>query len=116
MVNKPLIRPYFSGGYVRGGWLISHNPGIYQPLKLPVSHLKMDGWKMSFLLGWPIFRCYVSFTESIFFRSIQNATKEETTCVYIILCVIMYKCKYVDIYIHTTCIETHIISYSAKGP
>ena len=26
-------------------------------------HLKMDGWKMSFLLGWPIFRCYVSFRE-----------------------------------------------------
>ena len=22
----------------------------------------MDGWKTSFLLGWPIFRCYVSFT------------------------------------------------------
>ena len=21
------------------------------------SHLKMDGWKMNFLLGWPIFRC-----------------------------------------------------------
>ena len=26
-------------------------------------HLKMDGWKTSFLLGWPIFRCYVSFRE-----------------------------------------------------
>ena len=26
MVNKPLIRPYFWGGYVRGGgWLTSHN-------------------------------------------------------------------------------------------
>ncbi len=25
------------------------------------SHLKMDGWNTSFLLGWPIFRCYVSF-------------------------------------------------------
>ena len=24
MVNKDLIRPYFWGGYVRGGWLISH--------------------------------------------------------------------------------------------
>ena len=24
----------------------------------------MDGWKMSFLLGWPIFRCYVNFLES----------------------------------------------------
>ena len=26
-------------------------------------HLKMDGWNTSFLLGWPIFRCYVSFRE-----------------------------------------------------
>ena len=31
------------------------------------SHLKMDGWNTSFLLGWPIFRCYVSFREGIFF-------------------------------------------------
>ena len=23
----------------------------------------MDGWNISFLLGWPIFRCYVSFRE-----------------------------------------------------
>ena len=27
------------------------------------SHLKMDSWNTSFLLGWPIFRCYVSFRE-----------------------------------------------------
>ena len=25
------------------------------------SHLKMDSWNISFLLGWPIFRCYVRF-------------------------------------------------------
>ena len=25
--------------------------------------LKMEGWKTRFLLGWPIFRCYVSFRE-----------------------------------------------------
>ena len=30
------------------------------------SHLKMDGWKMNFLLGWLIFRCYVSFRECNF--------------------------------------------------
>ncbi len=30
------------------------------------SPLKMDGWETSFLLGWPIFRCYVSFREGIF--------------------------------------------------
>ena len=29
-------------------------------------HLKMDGWNTSFLLGWPIFRCYVSFRECIY--------------------------------------------------
>ena len=28
------------------------------------SHLKMDGWNISFLLGWPIFRCYVSVYKS----------------------------------------------------
>ena len=27
------------------------------------SNWKMDGWNTSFLLGWPIFRCYVSFRE-----------------------------------------------------
>ena len=31
-------------------------------LKL-IWHLKMDCWNISFLLGWPIFRCYVSFRE-----------------------------------------------------
>ena len=30
------------------------------------SHLKMDSWKMYFLLGIPIFRCYVSFRECKF--------------------------------------------------
>ena len=29
------------------------------------SHLKMDGWKTSFLLGWPMFMGYVSFREGI---------------------------------------------------
>ena len=29
------------------------------------SHLKFCGWKMNFLLGWPIFRGYVSFGECI---------------------------------------------------
>ena len=28
--------------------------------------LKMDGWNTTFLLGWPIFRCYVSFREGNF--------------------------------------------------
>ena len=38
MVNKPLIRPYFLGGYVRGGWLISHDPRC---LKTEVSEYNM---------------------------------------------------------------------------
>ena len=29
------------------------------------SHLKMDGWNTSFLLGWPIFTGYVRFREGI---------------------------------------------------
>ena len=31
------------------------------------SHLKMDGWKTTFLLGWPIFRGYVGFREGVFY-------------------------------------------------
>ena len=38
---------------------------FYPPLKLRYP-LKMDGWKTSFLLGWPIFRYYVSFRECNF--------------------------------------------------
>ena len=30
------------------------------------SHLKIGGWKTTFLLGRPVFRGYVSFTEGIF--------------------------------------------------
>ena len=33
---------------------------ILPSLKLTFSHLKMDGWNTSFVLGWPIFRGYVS--------------------------------------------------------
>ena len=29
--------------------------------------LKIDGWKTTFLLEWPIFRAYVSFREGIVF-------------------------------------------------
>ena len=38
------------------------------------SHLKMDGWKTSFLLGWPIFRGYVSFRECVYvsFRDVPD--------------------------------------------
>ena len=32
----------------------------------------MDDWKTSFLLGWPIFRCYVSFREGIIMYEMVN--------------------------------------------
>ena len=41
----------------------------FQALTLPEtkkSHLKMDGWKTSFLLGRPSGRCYVSFRKCKF--------------------------------------------------
>ena len=54
-MNIPLIRPYFlGGGGIGGGTLDSHDNN---------SHLKIDGWNTSFLLGLPIFRGYVSFRE-----------------------------------------------------
>ena len=40
-------------------------PKYISSLKLTVSHLKMDGWKTSFILRTPMFRCYVSFREGI---------------------------------------------------
>ena len=36
---------------------------VYLPSPKLTYFLRMDGWKTSFLLGWPIFRCYVSFRE-----------------------------------------------------
>ena len=38
-------------------------PDLYTLPETKKSHLKMDGWNTSFLLGWPIFRCHVSFRE-----------------------------------------------------
>ena len=32
--------------------------------------LKMDGWNTSFLLGWPVFRGYVSFREGVYIEFI----------------------------------------------
>ena len=50
------------------------------------SPLKINGWKMKFSLGWPIFRCYVGFTEGrsptiskSFLRSIVPCLKDMTT-------------------------------------
>ena len=37
----------------------------------------MDGWNTSFLLGRPIFRGYVSFTEGNHIEYIENSTEFE---------------------------------------
>ena len=41
------------------------NGGELPSLKLTFSPLKMDGWNTTFLLGWPIFKGYVSFREGM---------------------------------------------------
>ena len=41
---------------------------IYPPWNELPKHLKMDGWNTSFLLGWPIFRCNVSFRECKYWK------------------------------------------------
>ena len=48
-------------------------------LKLTFSPLKMDGWNTTFLLGWPIFRCYVSFREGKTWATCQPSTINQRT-------------------------------------
>ena len=36
------------------------------------SHLKMDGWKTSFLLGWPIFSGYVRLFQLLQFEAASS--------------------------------------------
>ena len=40
----------------------------------------MDGWKTSFLLGWPIFRGYVSFRECILSKKVQRDSDDRGIC------------------------------------
>ena len=42
----------------------------------------MDGWKMSFLLGWPVFRCYVSFREGICLPFSKHQTAKQIQAPY----------------------------------
>ncbi len=44
------------------GWVVDH-PLYWNTFPELTSHLKMLGWKTSFLLGWLPGRCYVSFRE-----------------------------------------------------
>ena len=44
-------------------WIESFESDDQLPSLKLTWHLKMDGWNTSFLLGWPIFRGYVSFRE-----------------------------------------------------
>ena len=51
-------------------WL--HDPQDKTTYTLPEtnsSHLKIDGWNTTFLLGWPIFRGYLSFREGMSYVS-----------------------------------------------
>ena len=57
-VNKPFF-PWIL-------WAARNSRKRLSSLKTNSSHLKMDGWNTSFLVGWPIFRCYVSFREGNF--------------------------------------------------
>ena len=55
MVNKPFIRPYFSGGYVRGGWLISHGFfgwKMYPPGNDHIFHLEKRKIIFKHTTGW----------------------------------------------------------------
>ena len=54
-------------GNVIFGWKYGKYEWTNTLPKTNSSHLKMDVWKISFLLGWPIFRCYVSFREGTCF-------------------------------------------------
>ncbi len=85
--GRCLVTPYLLQVYARWPagwdgscpakwWLSSQNLSSSLPgtLKLTASkHLKMDGWKIIFLLGCPIFKCYVSFREGKFFVRVWNA-------------------------------------------
>ena len=43
------------------------------------SHLKMGGWKTSFILGWPICHCYVSFGECNWLFKVLNLETHPST-------------------------------------
>ena len=52
------------GSHFEGCLQVSKNrPSTILPSLKLTWPLKMDGWNTSFLLGWPIFRGYVSFME-----------------------------------------------------
>ncbi len=59
MVNKPLIRPYFWGGYVRGGRLTSHDIWWLEIITLSNEHIIFLLHPMS-QLAWLINRNPIS--------------------------------------------------------
>ena len=65
----------------------------------------MDGWNASFLLGWPIFRCCVSFRECIFYISIMEYPKDFHHCSVIYLIGVLLRCrlKHVDVVGRSAC-------------
>ena len=56
--------------------------GVLHALKTNSSPLKMDGWTTSFLLGWPIFHCHVSFRGGYQIFRHKNSTAIEKKWVF----------------------------------
>ena len=67
MSSSQALRPLQPGTKVRILWRIGGSSASEASTLLETNswHLKIDGWNTSFLLGWPIFRCYVSFREGM---------------------------------------------------
>ena len=65
----------------------------------------MDGWNTSFLLGWPIFRRYVSFRECILFISTMEYPKDFHHSSVIHLIGVLLRCwlKHVDVVGQSAC-------------
>ena len=51
---------------------------VIPSLKLTFSPLKINGWKMNFFLGWPIFTGYVSFRECSDHRSSSQLSQKKS--------------------------------------
>ena len=82
-------------GVHRGFFLVQQKQvqvggSLYAIIILPENNsspLKMDGWNTTFLLGWPIFRGYVSFSEGIL-----NNWRDSTISIPIILFFLVLFC------------------------
>ena len=87
LVNKPLIRPYFWGGYVRGGRLTSHD-WICDEFSLLQTNIfaPENGWLAydCFLLGKPIFRGKLLVSGSVYYTMRMENVKSDPKIVSLI--------------------------------